>query len=459
MSFTGSPPRPARRARRLPTPAQTIVLAFLAAIGIGALLLTLPAAHAANAAISPLDALFTATSAVCVTGLAVVDTGGAFTRFGQTIILLLIKAGGLGILSLGALLALATGRRVDFRERLTLQAQSGRLQVGGVVRFIRALLIFTTAIELAGAALLFARFRENGPVGEAAFQALFHSVSAFNNAGFALHADSLARYATDPLVSLVVAALLITGGLGMAVVFDLTRRLTAPRPPRRVPLGLHTRVALAMTGLLIVTATAFILAAEWGNPGTLGPLSVPQKLLAGFFQAVTPRTAGFSSLEFAEMHRGTLMFVMLLMFVGANPGSTGGGIKTTTAAVLLVAVWAVARGHNRPALFRRHIDAALITRAAVITTMALLIIGLVVTILSFTEPQLSELQLVFETVSAFATVGLSLGATPELSHPGRLLITVVMFLGRVGLITFALALAKRRQEVSIRYPREELIVG
>jgi trk system potassium uptake protein TrkH len=459
MALPGHPERTPVRPRRILTPAQTIVLAFLAAIGVGALLLSLPAAHAQGASVSPLDALFTATSAVCVTGLAVVDTGGAFSRLGQTIILLLIKAGGLGILSLGALLALATGRRVDFRERLVLQAQSGRLHVGGVVRFVRNLLLFTTAIELTGAALLYVRFRESYPAGEAAFQALFHSVSAFNNAGFALHPDSLMRYATDPLVSLVIAALIITGGLGVAVVFELTRRLATRRPRGRVALGLHTRVALTMTGLLILTATAFILVAEWGNPGTLGPLTAPQKLLAAFFQAVTPRTAGFNSLEFTEMQRGTLIFVMLLMFVGANPGSTGGGIKTTTAAVLLVALWAVARGHNRPALFRRHIDAALITRAAVITTMALLVIGLVVTTLSFTEPQLGELQLVFETFSAFATVGLSLGATPELSPAGRLLITSVMFLGRVGLITFALAVAKRRQDVSIRYPSEELIVG
>lgn len=431
----------------------------MGAIALGTLLLSLPVAHEAGKDVNFLQALFTATSAVCITGLAVVDIGSTFNRFGEVVILLLIKSGGLGILSLGALLALTTGRRVEFRERLLLQAQSGRQHVGGVMRFFRDLLLFTTATEVVGGALLYTRFREGYPAGEAAFQALFHSVSAFNNAGLALYPDSLMRYATDPLVSLVVAGLLVTGGLGVAVVFELTRRLSGRGGRGRPKLSLHTRVALTMTALLIVVGTLFILISEWANPGTLGPLAAPQKLLAGFFQAVTPRTAGFNSLEFSDMHRGTLIFVMMLMFVGANPGSTGGGIKTTTAAVLLIALWAVARGHGRPAMFRRHIDAGLITRSAVIPTLALLIIGLVVTTLSFTEPELSELQITFETVSAFATVGLSLGATPTLSPVGMFLITVVMVIGRVGLITFALAVAKRRREVSIRYPSEELIVG
>lgn len=447
---------PSNRRRRTLSPAQTIVVAFVAAIAVGTFLLALPVAHAAGEAVSLLDAFFTATSAVCVTGLVVVDPGGAFTRFGETVIMLLIKSGGLGILSLGALLALATGRRLGFRERLQLQAQASHSQVGGIVRFVRSLVVFTTGVELTGALLLYPRFRADYGPADGAFHAVFHSVSAFNNAGFALYPDGMIRYATDPLVSLVLAALIIIGGLGVVVVFETVGHL---HHGVRHPFTLHTRVTMAMTVLLIAAATSFLLIAEWSNPATLGPFTPAQKVLAGFFQAVTPRTAGFNSLDFSGMHTGTLMFVMLLMFVGGNPGSTAGGVKTTTLAVLVTAVWAVARGHGRPALFMRRLDPGLVTKAAVVATLGILSTGAAVTILSFTEPRLDLLPLLFETISAFGTVGLSLGATSELSTAGRWIIISLMFLGRVGLVTFAVAVAARRDEEHVRYPREELVIG
>ncbi|MEX2543410.1 MAG: TrkH family potassium uptake protein [Trueperaceae bacterium] len=440
--------------RRRISPTQAIIMGFAAAISVGTVLLALPISH--SQPVTFLDAFFTATSAVCVTGLVVVDTGGAFSRFGETVIMLLIKSGGLGILSLGALLALVTGRRLGFRQRMELQAQTSRLGVGGIVRFMRNLLLFTTTIELVGALVLFVRFGAELPAGEALFHSLFHSVSAFNNAGFSLYQDSLARYAADPLVSLTVAALFILGGLGVVVAFELVDRY---RDDTRRPFTLHSRVALSMMLILIFVAFVFMLVAEWSNPDTLGPLPVAQKVLAGFFQAVTPRTAGFNSLDFAGMHTGTLVFVMLLMFIGGNPGSTAGGVKTTTAAVLLTAMWSVARGHGRPVLFKRHIDAVLVTKAAVLSTLGVLILGGALTFLSFTEPRLDMLPLLFETVSAFGTVGLSLGATSELSTLGRLIIITLMFLGRVGLVTFALAVAERRAQAAVRYPGEELVVG
>lgn len=438
-------------------PAQAIVIAFLGAIAVGTVLLALPVAHAPGVDVSLLDALFTATSAVCVTGLTVVDTGEAFSRFGQTVIMLLIKSGGLGILSLGALLALATGRRLGFEQRLQLQAQTNRLHVGGVVRFIRNLLLFTTGAELLGALLLYVRLRaDHGPI-EGIFHALFHSISAFNNAGFALYSDSLSGYVADPLVSLTIAALFLVGGLGMIVVFEVADHLQSGT--RRYPYSLHTRIALATSVVLIVVATVFLLIAEGSNPTTLGSLSPPNKLLAGFFQAVTPRTAGFNTLDYASMQTGSLIFVMLLMFIGGNPGSTAGGVKTTTMAILVTSVWAIARGNDRPVLFGRRIDRKLIMKAAVVSTMAVLTSGGALTLLSFTEPGLDLLPLLFETISAFGTVGLSLGATADLSTPGRLIIISLMFLGRVGLVTFALAVVERQDVPRLRYPKEELVIG
>ncbi|HZJ09517.1 MAG TPA: TrkH family potassium uptake protein [Trueperaceae bacterium] len=441
--------------RRQLTPAQTIVLAFLAAIVIGTILLSLPVAHAPGQTVSILDALFTATSAVCVTGLVVVDTGGSFSRFGEITIMLLIKSGGLGILSLGALLALATGRRLGFKERLRLQLQSNHMQVGGVVRFIRNMLLLTTAVELLGALILFFPFSRDFGTAEGIFNALFHSVSAFNNAGFSLFADNLSRYAGNAYVSLTIAGLLIFGGIGLVVVLEVTRRLKGAR----FPLSLHTKVALSATLALIVIGTAFMLVGEWSNPATLGELTTQGKLTAGFFQAVTPRTAGFNSLDFASMHNGTLFFVILLMFIGGNPGSTAGGVKTTTFAVLVVAMWAEARGHGRPTLFKRRIDSALVAKAAVVTTLAILIIGGAVTALSFTEAHIGALPLLFEVVSAVGTVGLSLGITPDLTSAGKLILTAMMLLGRIGMVTFAVAVAGRRVDEHMRYPREELVIG
>ena len=444
--------RPAHRAL---TPAQSIVLALLSAILVGTLLLSLPVAHAPERDVSLLDAFFTATSAVCVTGLVVVDTGEAFSRFGETVIMLLIKSGGLGILSLGAVLALATGRRLGFKERLNLQFQTSRPQVGGVVRFVRSLLLFTTGVELLGALLLFVPLsRDLGP-SEGLFHALFHSVSAFNNAGFALYPESLTRYASDLLVNLTVTGLIIIGGIGLIVVLELYRRLQG----LRFPLSLHSKVVLSTTLALLMVSTAFVLSAEWSNPDSLGALSTPDKLMAGFFQAVTTRTAGFNTVDFAGLREGTLLFVMLMMFIGGSPGSTAGGVKTTTFTVLVMAVWAVARGHGRPALFMRRIDAALVTKAAVVSTLVILLIGGAVTVLTYTEDHLATLPLLFEVVSAVGTVGLSTGITPELSATGRFIVIALMFLGRIGLITFATAVAARRENEHVRYPSEELVIG
>jgi len=444
-----------------------VLLAFLAAIGIGTLLLALPWSHAPGVEVSWLDALFMATSAVCVTGLVVVDPGGDLSRFGQLVLLLLIKAGGLGILSVGALVAFTTGRRLGVVARLGLQAQTSQLQLGGVVRFVRRLFLFTTAAELVGALALWAPMaREAGPV-EGAWLALFHSVSAWNNAGFSLFADSLTRFAADPLVSLVVPALFVTGGLGLVVVIDVAASLRARRARRgrpgaagaRVPWSLHTRLALLSTLVLAVVGVGGVAALEWSNPATLGALSPAARPLAALFNGLTPRTAGFNTVEMAGMTPSGQVLTTALMFIGGNPASTAGGVKTTTVAVLLLATWAVIRGRGGAVAFGRSVSGDLVGRAAAVVTLAIsALIGAVVA-LAATEPGVPLPALLFEAVSAFGTVGLSLGVTGDLSDAGRGIVVALMLLGRVGLLTFALALAAAPPERVLRYPREDVIVG
>lgn len=448
-------------ARRRPlAPARALALAFLVAIGVGTVLLRLPMAHADGYEHGWATALFTATSALCVTGLVVVDTGSAWSPFGQAVIALLIKVGGLGILTLGAAVALATGRRMGFDERRRLQLQTSAARVGGVVRFVRRLVVYTGAVELVGALALWPRFAHDEGVWRGAWTALFHAVSAFNNAGFGLYADSLARYVTDPWVTGVIALLFVLGGLGLVVVVDLALRAgLGGDPARRRRLTLHSRLALVTAFVLAVSGSLALGALEWRNPATLGALPVEARPGAALFAALTPRTAGFSTIEPAEMHHASAFVTIGLMLVGGNPGSTAGGLKTTTVAVLVLAALAAARGRSRVTAFGRTIGTGTITKAAVLAMLASLTIGLASTLLALSEPEAEPLALVFEAVSAFATVGLSLGVTPELSLVGQLVVVVLMVLGRVGLLTVALALATGAAPPRGRYPIEDVVVG
>jgi trk system potassium uptake protein TrkH len=442
--------------RWAPTPAQLIVLSFLGAIGAGTLLLMLPASHAPGQQIRFVDALFTATSAICVTGLAVFELSETLSFFGQAVMLVLIKVGGLGILTVGLLLALATRRRIGFRERLQMQAQASALQVSGIVRLLRNLVILTTSVELLGALLLFIRFRGAGEPEPDWFLALFHSISAFNNAGFALFPGNLAGFVTDPLVSLTIAFLIIVGGLGSVVVFEVLRNLVTRR---QVVWSLHSRIVLTATAVLLLGGMLIFLFFENSNPATFGPLLPGQKLLAAFFQSVTTRTAGFETLPFSGMHAGTLILVMLLMLIGASPGSTGGGIKTVTIVVLITSVRQFSLGRRDLVLYGRRIPPATAIKAAVVAILALMVVGVSVTAMTFTERDLPVFPLAFEAVSALGTVGLSLGITPQLSQTGRLLVSMLMFVGRVGLFTFALALVQSDPEPLLRYPPEDVIIG
>lgn len=438
------------------SPAQLISTSFAVAIFIGAMLLMLPIAHSGTAQITLVDALFTATSAVCVTGLIVVDTGSAFSDFGKGVILLLIQVGGLGIMTLGTILALASGRRIGFQERMRLQAQINSLHVGGVVNLIRHILFFVIMAELLGAFLLFWRFSQIEGNGRGLFYAIFHSVSAFNNAGFAFYDDSLSSFVADPVINFPIIILILLGGLGFSVVFNSLEHL---RWRHLAPLTLHSKIVLMTTFVLTVSGFILMVFFEWTNLHTLGNLSIGGKLMAALFQAVTPRTAGFNSVDYSAMRGPSQMLTVLLMFIGGSPGSTAGGIKTVTFFLLVGSAWTISKGDDMLNVFGRRIEFELIIKAGVIALFGVMLSGAAVTVLAMTDPQLELFALVFEAISAISTVGLSLGITPHLSTWGKLVIIILMYLGRLGALTFALALIENRRARTITYPAENVVIG
>lgn len=440
----------ARAARFALSPAQTIVVGFAAIILVGAALLSLPVA-AANGRPTPfLTALFTATSATCVTGLVVVDTADHYSTFGEIVILGLIQLGGFGYMTSWAILALILGWRIGLRERIVLTEAHNLYAVGGIVRFTRRIVLVALAIEAVGAVLLTLRWSAQMPPGRALYYGIFHSVSAFNNAGFDLMGRfrSLTAYVTDPVVNLTVAALIVLGGLGFTVIFDVwNRRLT-----------FHSRTVLLATGLLLVGGTVLFLLLEFNNPQTLGPLAPGQRVLAAFFQAVTPRTAGFNTLNMAALTEPTLMLLVTLMFIGASPGGTGGGIKTTTFITPLAVIWASLTGASDPVLLRRRIPTQVVHKAVTVALVSVAFVVTMATVLARVE-RVPLLHALFEITSGYGTVGLSTGITPHLSSLGRIIVMVTIFSGRVGLLTLAFSLTRRQRPPLVRYAEERFYVG
>lgn len=437
-------------------PSQVLVLGFAGTIILGALLLLLPAATVEGTSPGFVDALFTATSAVCVTGLVVVDTGTYWSVFGKTIIMLLIQIGGLGFMTFATLVFIALGKRISLRERLVIQQQQNRYTLQGVVWLTKYIILTTFLIEGIGAVLLALRFiPQFGPAKGLAY-GIFHSVSAFCNAGFDIMGGhrSLAPYTSDYLVNAVVIALLVTGGLGFSVIAEIKQGKRIRR------YSLHTKLVLLITAVLLGLGTVFIFILEYSNPATLGPLSLGQKVLASIFQAATPRTAGFNTLPIEDLTVATRFLSIILMFIGGSSGSTAGGVKVTTAGVLIWTVISVVRGREDTEVFKKRISRDIVYRALTIVTIALLIIITVVVVLTISEG-CDFMELLFETVSAFGTVGLSMGITQGLTPVGKAVIIATMFAGRLGPLTVAVALARRqsRNKGKIRYPEEKILVG
>jgi trk system potassium uptake protein TrkH len=436
-------------------PPKTLVLGFALIILIGTILLTLPAATVDGQGLPWLDAMFTATSATCVTGLVVVDTGTTFTLFGQLVILSLIQVGGLGFMTFATFFALLVRKKISLRERLLLQESLNQISIAGIVRMAKLIMIFSAIIELAGGLLLAIRFSFDMPLGRAIYFGLFHAISNFNNAGFDLMGDyaSLTGYVEDPLVSLVVCALITLGGIGFMVMVEVYEYRQKKR------LSLHTKVVLTTSALLVAIGTVFIFLLEYNNPKTLQPLSAMGKFLASLYQSVTPRTAGSNTLNIPDLQQSTLFLIIILMFIGASPGSTGGGIKTTTFATLVGAVISQIKGKEDVIFFRQRIISTMIYKTLTVTLSGLIIVIAVTMILSITEQGVEFLMLLFEATSAFATVGLSMGLTPNLSPIGETIIMLTMFAGRVGPLTIAYALAQRKQKEYYRYPKGKIMIG
>jgi trk system potassium uptake protein TrkH len=452
--------RPPRRLRSAPSPALSLLLLFVVLIAVGTALLMLPIAAANGIATRPIDALFTATSAACVTGLTVLDTATHWSPFGQIVILLLIQAGGFGIMAGSTLLlALFLGRRTSLRDRVVVQESLGGLQLGSVMDVVRRVALFTIVCEVLGAVVLSLAFTsgpEAGPPGDplGIWWGVFHAISAFNNAGFDITGGfrSLSPFVDDWVVLLTVGTLLTLGGLGFAIVGDVAVKRRWGRMTLETKLVLGTTAALLVGGALLIGLT------EWGNPLTLGALPPEQRFLNALFESATLRTAGFTALDTTAFAEASLFIVMALMFIGGASGSTAGGIKVNTFAVLLIAIVSTVRGQPSAQAFGRRIQHAVVYRALAVALLAIafvFVIGLGLTLTT----EADFVDTLFEAVSAFGTVGATTGITPESSDPARFITSFAMFVGRLGPLTLVLALAARARPMPFRPAVESVRIG
>lgn len=447
-------------------PATTIALSFAILIVIGTILLSLPVAWE-NGRSDPFAALFTATSAVCVTGLVVVDTSTAFSTFGEIVILLLIQIGGLGYMTIATAAAIILGRELGVTERIVLRESHGQPRLSGIIRLTRNTLLFTLIVEAIGAVILSVRFAFDPMIngGRAVYFGVFHAISAFCNAGFDLMGviygeyAGITHYKLDAVVSLTVAGLIIIGGLGYPVVEELIRR-------RGLRLSVHARLVVWTTVVLLIFGTAAVMILEWSNPQTLGEMPLWGKALNSFFTSTTTRTAGYNTLDTSQLNATTLFLMSILMFIGASPGGTGGGIKTTTFILIFVAVLSVIKGRTDSEVFGRRIPAPNVYRALAIAIVAAMLVIVATMALTFTEVDISRagertgfIDVQFEVFSAFGTVGLTTGITPMLSDLGRVIIILIMYIGRIGPLTAFAALAIREKPVKRRLAEENVVIG
>ncbi|MCU0569055.1 MAG: TrkH family potassium uptake protein [Oculatellaceae cyanobacterium Prado106] len=443
------------------TVSRTICLGFIAVILVGTLLLGLPISTADGSWGSFITSLFTSTSAVCVTGLVVVDTGTYFSFVGQVFIILLIQVGGLGYMTATTFLLLLLGRRFGLREKIAIQQSLDRQGMSGVVQLVKSIIAMTLIIELTGTFAMMPVFIPQFGWPGGIWMSLFHSISAFNNAGFGLLPDNLISYATSIPINLVIPLLIIFGGIGYQVIMELylwaRDRLTGSKECLLFPLNF--KIAVSTTLFLLVTATIGLFFIEFTNPGTLGNFNLGEKALVAWFQAVVPRTAGFNSIDYGKMTTAGLFFTILLMFIGANPGGTGGGIKTTTFRILFSTTKAVLQGKDEVLCYQRQIPQDLVLKAVGVVFGSMSTVVLSTILIALTDPQIDFIRVLFESVSAFATVGLSTGITASVSTLGKLVLVATMYVGRVGVLLLMSALLGDPNPTSVHYPEENLLIG
>jgi trk system potassium uptake protein TrkH len=432
-----------------------VISGFAIVILIGAILLALPVSASSKESLNFLDSLFTATSAVCVTGLVVFDTGTVYSLFGQIVIMILIQLGGLGFMTFGVTVAVLLGKKIGLKQRLIIKESANAISRAGLVKLTLSILLITIIFE--ALATLILTIYWSGEMGflKGFYFALFHSVSAFNNAGFSLWPDSLTRYVGDPVVNLVITGLIITGGIGFAVIMDIcTKR-------RWKKLSLNSKIVLITTGLLCMAGFGFILILESFNPQTFGQFNTSERLWAAYFQAVVPRTAGYNTIDIGKMLAASQLFIIFLMFIGASSGSTGGGIKTNTFAILVVSLFAIIRGRSEATVLKRTISTGIVLRAVAVILTSMGVVLTATLLLTITEYSLQGdfLAELFEATSAFGTVGLSMGLTGNLSPMGKIIIISTMFIGRLGPLTMAYALSHKDVKVKVSYAEEKVLIG
>lgn len=431
-----------------------LILGFMGAILIGTFFLMMPFSSAGEENISFLTALFTITSAVCVTGLSVIDVGKELSTAGQVILLIFIQLGGLGIMTFSSFILLLIGKKITYEERELLKEERNLENNGGILWFLKKIILTVVIIEGIGALFLTLRFAQDMEIKKAVYYGIFHSVSAFCNAGFSLFSTNLEKYAGSIAVTMTTAYLIIIGGIGFTVI-DSILFATRKKVKR---FDLTSKVAILVSMILVILGTVLFLILEYNNSGTIGEMSFLKKILASFFQSVTTRTAGFNSVPFGNLTEGSVFLFCILMFIGASPGSTGGGIKTTTFGVIIFYVISVVKKRESVVIFNRRIGWEVLNRAIVVLVLSLLYVGIITLVIVSIEDFTLE-QTIFEVISAFATTGLSLGITADLGTISRILIICTMFLGRLGPMTFALALGGSNKVEKIQFPKENILVG
>lgn len=433
-------------------PPRVLALGFGGLILLGAFLLNLPIASQDGQSIGFINSFFTAASSVCVTGLVVVNTAYHWTLFGQIVIITLIQMGGLGFMTLATIVALVMGKKISLKERLVIKEQLNQETMSGLVRLTKYVILATFIIEGLGALLLATRFIPEYGIKTGIWYSVFHAISAFCNAGFDILGDSIAPYVGDAVINLTICGLIILGGLGFTVYIDIFRNKIFRR------FHLHTKLVLLITAFLLIGGAVIFYLLEMNNPETLANLSFSERVLASFFQSTVPRTAGFYSVNMGSLYDTSVFLLIILMFIGGSPGSTAGGIKTTTFGALVLTTMSVIRGDKDVVVFKKRLSYDVINKAIAIIMVELLIVIGVSFILTITESA-GFLDLLFETTSAIATVGLTTGITPDLSDFGKVLLSVTMYVGRVGPLTMAFAFSRKHKHLNFKYSEGNIIVG
>lgn len=436
------------------SPSRKLILGFLSVIAVGVFLLMLPFSLKEGKSLNFLEALFTVVSAVCVTGLTVVDVSEVFSPLGDLILITLIQIGGLGVMTFSSIVFLLAGQKMTLYTRILLKEERNANSVGEILNFVRLMLLTVFIIESIGAVILIHEFRKIMPHEQAIYYGIFHSISAFCNAGFSLFSNSLENFRGNSVISLTISYLIILGGMGFAIInsFIMMIRKGVSRFTLTSKLAIHISMILTFGGAVLF----FLL--EFSNSATLSPLPWSEKIISSVFQSVTLRTAGFNTIPLGNLRSATVFMACIWMLIGASPGSTGGGIKTTTLGVILFYVIGIIRGKEHVEIFNRRLDWDVMNKALALLVVSLSYIALVILFLLVLEPFSME-KIVFEVVSAFGTVGLTMGITPYLSVTSKLVIIVTMFVGRLGPMTIALALGEKKKKARVQYPKEDILIG